>query len=151
MISKADARAIIHHLDPARMARQVWREAVRSLASDGGAPFRLSAAVLNLEDGTVRVESYRSWGGVEMDEHLVVLAYADQVRVEVTVRRIGEGCELLPPSAEIIEEEVARAADGMGISWRAIEVQLRLAYDFDPYEYLPDDPGDRLSSEAGER
>ncbi len=128
MISKADARAIIYHLDAARLARLVWRGAVRNLASEEGASFRLSAAVLDLDDGTIQVRSYRSRGGLKLDESLIVLAYADRVQVEDTVQRFSEGCEI-PPSPEIIEEEVVRAAeDGMGLSWHLIESQLRVAY-----------------------
>ncbi len=152
MIAKAEARAIIYHLDAARLAQQVWRAAIRALAEEG-APFRLAAAALDLTDGTVRIESYRSWGGVEMDENLIVLAYADRTRVEDTVRRLSEGCEV-PPSAEIVEEEVGRAADSVGISWRGIEMQLRLAYDFDAYEYPPGhEPGNQGDHErvGGER
>ncbi len=136
MISVEDARAIIYHLDVSRLARRVWRAAARSLATegaaslgaDGGAPFRLAAAVLDLHDGTLHVRSYRSWGGVEMPENLVVLAYADRVLVEDTERRVREGC-VHPPSPEVIEESIARAADGVGVSWGAIETQLRLAYE----------------------
>ncbi len=36
MIPKEDARHIIHHLDPARLARPVWRDAARSLAMEAG-------------------------------------------------------------------------------------------------------------------
>ncbi len=127
MLSKAEVRAIIYHLDAARLARRVWREAVCSLAEessgdDGGAPFGMAAAVLDLEDGTLRVESFRSWGRAEMDENLVVLAYVDRTLVEDFERRVSEGCEL-PPSPEVVAEEVARAVenDGVGVSWRAIE------------------------------
>lgn len=138
MIDVEDARAIIYHLDAARLARRVWRAAARSLAAEGaaslgadeGAPFRLAAAVLDLQDGTLHVRGYRSWGGVEMPESLVVLAYADRVLVEDTERRVREGC-VLPPSPEVIEESVARAVedDGVGVSWDAIETQLRLAHE----------------------
>ncbi len=138
MISREDARAIVYHLDAARLARRVWREAARSLAMEAGeketgeagdVSFRMAAVVLDLEDGTLRVESHRSEGGVQMDENLVVLVYADRVLVEDTTRRISAGCEL-PPSAEVMAEEVACAieGDGLGISWRAVEKQLRLAY-----------------------
>ncbi len=138
MISKADARAIIFHLDPARLARLVWREAVRSLAGeagsreldgDRGAPFRMAAAVLDLDDGMLQVRSFYAERGVGLPENLIVLAYVDRVLVEDTERYYGEGCEL-PPSPEVVAEEVARAVedDGGGVSWRAIETQLRLAY-----------------------
>jgi len=138
MISVEDARSIIYHLDATRLARRVWRAAARSLAAegaaspgaDGGAPFRLAAAVLDLHDGTLRVRCYRSWGGVKMPEGLVVLAYVDRTRVEDTERRVSEGCEV-PPSSVVIEEFVARAAegDGVGLSWRTIETQLCLAHE----------------------
>ncbi len=139
MISKADARAIIFHLDPARLARLVWREAVRSLAGeagsreldgDRGAPFRMAAAVLDLDDGTMRIRSFHGERGVEMPENLIVLAYADRTLVEDAERRISEGC-FLPPSPEVMAEEVGRAVetDGVGVSWRAVETQLRLAYE----------------------
>ncbi len=135
MISKKDARHIIHHLDPARLARMIYRAAVRSLDREGGgrgaANFRLAAAVLDLDDGALRVESFYAEAslGVEVPPNVVVLAYADRVLVEDTERRVSEGCEL-PPSPEVVAEEVVRAVedDGVGLSWRAIETQLRLAY-----------------------
>lgn len=136
MLSKADVRAIIYHLDAAALARRVWREAVRGMATEGsggeeGVPFRMAAAVLDIEDGTLRVESFYAGTspGVQMDESLIVLAYADRVLVEDTERRVSEGCEL-PPSPEVVAEEVVRAVedDGVGLSWCAIETQLRLAY-----------------------
>ncbi len=146
MIGIDDARAIIYHLDPARLARRVWREATRSLAAEvsseaEGAPFGMAAAVLDLDDGALHVRSFRSWGGVEVPENLVVLAYADRVLVEDTERRVCAGCAL-PPSAEVVAEEVARAVedDGVGVSWRAVETQLRLAYEAADREppYPPD-------------
>ncbi len=154
MISRADARAIIYHLDAATLARRAWREAVRSLAGEfsseaEGAPFRMAAVVLDLADGSLRIESFRSWGGVELDENLVVLTHVDRVFAEDTERRFSEGCEI-SPSPEVIEESVVRAVeyDGVGVSWRAVETQLHFAYDFGP-EYDPagadKEPGDRLS------
>ncbi len=135
MISKADAISIIYHLDPARLARLTFRAAVHCLnrEEDGrGAPtFRLVAAVLDLDDGAMRIRSFHGERGVEMPENLIVLAYADRTLVEDAERRISEGCEQLPPSPEVMAEEVARAVEdgGVGVSWRAIETQLRLAYE----------------------
>ncbi len=136
MISKADAISIIYHLDPARLARLTFRAAVHCLAREvderRAATFRLVAAVLDLRDGALRIQSFHAEAsrGVEMDENLVVIAYADRVLVEDTERRISAGCTL-PPSAEVIAEEVARAVedDGVGVSWRAVETQLRLTYE----------------------
>ena len=44
---------------------------------EGGAPFRLAAAVLDLDDGTVRVEVFHAGGGVQVRPNLVVLTYVD--------------------------------------------------------------------------
>lgn len=136
MIPVEDARAIIYHLDAARLARLTFRAAVHCLAGevDGrGAPtFRLVAAVLDLRDGALRIQSFHAEasGGVGMDENLIVLAYADRTLVEDAERRISEGC-FLPPSPEVMAEEVGRAVEteGVGVSWRAVETQLRLAYE----------------------
>ncbi len=147
VIPREDARAIVYGLDPSRLVRLAYRAASRSsgLASPGteeevaGAPevspFRVSAVVLNLEDGTLRVRCWHETDPVEMPPNLVALAWADTALVEEIGRRYGEGC-LLPPSEEVLEESVARAAaDGIGVSWEMFEAQLRLAYDFDPDDF----------------
>lgn len=141
----------MYGLDPSRLVRLAYRAASRSssgLASSGNplsgaeeeaagapeeSPFRVSAVVLDLEDGTLRVRCWHEADPVEMPPNLVALAWADTALVEEIVRRYGEGCAL-PPSAEVLEESVARAAaaDGIGVSWEMFEAQLRLAYDFDP-------------------
>ncbi len=134
MIAREDARAIIYHLDAARLARLTFRAAVHCLNREedgrGALTFRLVAAVLDLDDGTMRIRSFHAERGVEMPENLIVLAYADRTLVEDAERRISEGC-FLPPSPEVMAEEVGRAVetDGVGVSWRAVETQLRLAHE----------------------
>ncbi len=160
MISKADARAIVYALDPSRLVRLAYRgvseAAASGLASSGSeeaadgapeaSPFRVAAVVLDLEDGALRVRCWHETDPIEMPPHLVVLAYADTALVEEVERRHGQGASL-PPSPEVLEEAVARvvATDGIGVSWKLLEAQLRLAYDDDDEFADCFDPDDRLS------
>ncbi len=165
MISKADAQAIVYALDPSMLVRLAYRAASEAaaagLASPGsqeaadGAPevflFGVAAVVLDLYDGALRARCWHETDSIEMPPHLVVLAYADTALVEEIERRHGEGCAL-PPSPEVLEESVARAAaaDGIGVSWTLLEAQLRVAYDADEFAgYF--DPGDRFSGVGDDR
>ncbi len=137
MIGIDDARHIVFHLDPSRIVRLAYRAAVREPRAG------LAVVVLDLSDGTIRVVCWRASEGVEMPLDKVVLAFADRALVEAIEERYAEACEL-PPSPELLEETVARAAasDDIGVSWSLLEVQLRLAYEFAQPEY---EPGDRCS------
>lgn len=128
MIAREDARAIVYALDPERVAREVWRAAV-------GAPEDHDAAVvLDLATGEVRSAT---WPGADVacvPEGCVVIGWILAHTRDLTRARYAPPGTALPPSAELIEEEVARRGwrDVTWLSsdhWRLIEAQLDAHYE----------------------
>ncbi len=138
MISVDAARWIIYYLDAGELARLTYRAAVAARDyfegnfevdfGSMGAPFRVAAVVLDLRDGEVDIVCFHGWHKMDVPHHLIVLAIGDTEMAEDAEREVGEGC-VLPPSREQVEEHVARGARRVGISERAVHMQLRLAYE----------------------
>lgn len=121
-ISIEDARAIVHGLDPVTLARRVWRA-----ASPEGGRERNAAALLDLADGAMRVVAWRDGETAPAPFGCVVVAWTSQAARERARRSLGEATEVAP-SAEVVEEEVARRAAGEGPCWPSVEEQLWTAY-----------------------
>lgn len=124
MISVEAARWLVEHLDPAAIARQTWRAS--AAGEDGRA--REAAAILDLRTG--RVE-YRSW-----DRERVLLPSARRVVLATTTAARREDVEAgaarsasVPPSDEVVEEGVVRAAAREGLDLADIESQLQRAFE----------------------
>ncbi len=119
-LSKQEARAIIHGLDPESIARRVWRATAEEDAGNN------VAAVLDLRGGTVRIVTWRAGDAALVPRECVVLAWTTDLARERTWRSLS-GTSWLAPSVEIVEEEVARRAAGENLCWPSIEEQLRRA------------------------
>lgn len=122
MIRIEDARAIIHGLDPEGLARRVWRA-----ASGGRGRARNAAVVLDLTDGTLLVLAWQPGHAALTPIRCVVLAWTTDAACERTWRLLS-GTSLVEPSAEVVEEEVARRATRENLYLPCIEEQLERAY-----------------------
>lgn len=121
-LTKQEARAIIHELDPESVARCVWRATAGADAGEDNA-----AAVLDLTGGTVRIITWRAGDAALIPCTCVVLAWATDLARERTWRLLS-GTSWLAPSIEVVEEGVARRAAREGLCWPSIEEQLRRAH-----------------------
>ncbi len=121
-ITIEEARAIVYGLDPGALARRVWRA-----ASPEGGRERNAAAVLDLADGAIRVVVWRDGETAPVPWGCVVVAWTCGAARERTRRSLRETTEVAP-SAEVVEEEIARRAAGERPCWPSIEEQLRIAY-----------------------
>ncbi len=121
-LSKQEARAIIHGLNPESIARRVWRAITGEDARENNA-----AAVLDLRGGTVRMITWHAGDTVSVPRECVVLAWTTESARERTWR-LSSRMSWVRPSGEVVEEEVARRAVGEGLCWSSIEEQLRQAY-----------------------
>ncbi len=117
-----DARAIIGGLDPGALARRVWRA-----ASEGGGREHNAAAVLDLQDGTLLILTWRAGEVALVPRQSVVLAWTSDLARERTWRSLSE-TSWITPSCEVAEKEVTRRAAGEGLCWPCVEDQLRRAY-----------------------
>ncbi len=122
MIRIEDARAIIHGLDPEGLARRVWRAASGQRGRE-----RNAAAILDLTDGTLLVLTWQTGGPPLALKECVVLAWTTDAACERTWRLLS-GTPWVAPSAELVEEEVARRGAGKGLYFPCIEEQLGRAY-----------------------
>lgn len=124
MISRDRARRIARALDPAGLARRAWRAA--GSAQDGGAA--LDAAVgLDLEAGELVVLTCaEDEDPPPLPDTTILLATCSAAEREYHTRRLSEG-RRIPPSEDIIEEEMSRVA-GAGTSWTKLEQILDAAY-----------------------
>lgn len=163
MITIGEARAIVARLNPSRLVRIAYRAAADASPPSGRDAFRggitahpyvVAGMILDLETGTVRVLRWQEDGQgdpMRMPPNLVALAWADTALVEEISRRYGEGCAL-PPSAEVLEECMARdaAADDIGVSWSLVRVAVedRLRERVRVREKQRRRPGNRLRGET---
>ncbi len=122
MIRIEDARAIIHGLDPERLARRVWRAAAGERGRE-----RNAAAILDLTDGTLLVLAWQTGDASLIPTRCVVLAWTTNTACERAWRVLSR-TSWLAPSAEVVEEEVARRGAGEGFYFPCIEEQLERAY-----------------------
>ena len=104
MTPREDARWIVGASDPTRLARLTCRAAARGLATEDsgeedGAPFRLTATVLDLENGTLRAGSFYAEEGGRCRRTSSWWRTPTGGLVEDAERRYGDGASL-PPSAE---------------------------------------------------
>ncbi len=121
-LSKQEARAIIHGLDLETIARRVWRATTGEGAGENNA-----TAVLDLASGMVRIITWQAGDTALVPRGCVVLAWTTDLAHERAWRLSSRTC-WVRPSAEVVEEEVARHAAGEGPCWSSIEEQLRQAY-----------------------
>jgi hypothetical protein len=132
MITASEARGIVALLDAGKLARAAWRAAapqgVCPPGSPGNGPRVLSArnAAVALDLTTAKLVIV-VWPEGEpfprAGDPLVVLAHVGSRDRDRTAAAFSRGLAV-PPSEEVVEEQVARASEAEGISWQAVEEQL---------------------------
>ncbi len=123
MIDIQDSRWIASKLDAADVARLAWRASVDEYGEVCNA-----AAILDLRSGRVVYRSWPRdrralWGASNV--LLAVVSAARREDVEAKARRGAT----MPPSGEVLEEGVVRAAVSRGLDYADIEHQIRHAYE----------------------
>lgn len=125
MIARGQARRIVEALDTGDLARSAWRAASRR-GEDGA---EVSAAIgLDLTTGELVTATW--FACAEPPRHdgpILVLASCSTSEREQHTERLSAGFAA-PPSEEVIEEEMVRAAGTQGVSMSGLEEQLDAAY-----------------------
>ena len=119
VMSVEEARYIVRWLDPGPLARKVW-----CAAGDEG----YAVGALALSTYRVIIVSWPAAGKPPpIDEPLVVLMSCEPGQHTRTRRRLSESTSV-PPSAEVVEEEVVQEAIREGICFERVEERLREIY-----------------------
>lgn len=119
-----EARSIVSWLDFGAITASVWRLAEGEDGSD-----RKAAGGIDLIHGKVWLQSWSVDREMPSDPNIpvLVLAYCDTQQREKTWRRLSRGLEV-PPSEDVVFEEVQERARREGVDWRHVELQLERIY-----------------------
>jgi hypothetical protein len=127
MITASEARGIVALLDAGKLARAAWRAAAPQ-RNDEILIARNAAVALDLATGKlVLVVWHEGEPFPRASDPLVVLAHVSTQDRDRAAAAFSCGLAV-PPSEEVIEEQVARASEAEGISRQAVEEQLAAVY-----------------------